>query len=150
MAANCYAVGSPTVGAQYPEAAKKFLIFLLTKDQLVNFSLTNFPHLIPPLRSIQEDVAQKGADRLGGRVEMARTAFDTTNGMDFDSEAGATIKDGKLVRSGVLNPYIGPIIARGIPATVLQRVVLNGESPEAAAKWGAEQMKQVVQDLKTQ
>ncbi len=53
-----------------------------------------------------------------------------------------------MIRSGVTNPYIGAIVARGIPAEVLQRVVLQGEDPAAAAAWGQEEMQSIVDDLK--
>src|SRR3546814_7511356 len=85
-----------------------------------------------------------GADLIGGRQDLARLAFDTSNSLDFDSEAGAAVVDGKLVKSGVINPYIGPIIARGIPASVVQKVVIEKQDPADAAAWGAEQMKRLV------
>ena len=89
-----------------------------------------------------------GAPALGGRGDVARLSFDTSHSLDFESEAGAVFKDGKVVKSGVVNPYIGSIVARGIPAEVVQRVVLEGEDPAKAAAWGQERMKRVVDDLK--
>ena len=103
------------------------------------FSLTAFPHLIPPLKSVQPEVITKGSANLNGREEISRIAFDTSNSLDFDSEAGAKFEDGKVVRTGEVNRLIGSIVARNIPAEVLQRVVLQGEDPAAAAAWGQEQ-----------
>jgi ABC-type glycerol-3-phosphate transport system substrate-binding protein len=145
--ANSFALASEKVGAKNIDAARKFLKFLTTGDRLVDFSLTAFPHLIPPLKSVQPAVIAKGAPLLGGRDDIAKVAFDTSNSLDFDTEAGAKFEDGKVVRTGEVNHLIGSIVARDIPAQVLQRVVLQGEDPAAAAAWGQEQMQQVVNDL---
>ncbi|MCP8939980.1 sugar ABC transporter substrate-binding protein [Alsobacter sp. SYSU M60028] len=145
---NSFAVASAAVGAKNIEGAKKFLQYLITGDRLRDFSMTAYPHLVPPLKSVQDKVVEAGAKELGGRQELARLAFDTSNSLDFDSEAGAVVKDGKVVKSGVINPYIGSIVARGIPAAVVQRVVLEGEDPAKAAAWGHDQMKRVVDELK--
>jgi multiple sugar transport system substrate-binding protein len=146
--ANGFALASPAVGAKNTEAARKFLEFIVTGERLKNFSLTAFPHLIPPLRDVQDEVVKAGSPRLGGRDEFARLAFDTTNSLDFESEAGAVFKDGQVVKSGMVNPFIGSIVARGIPAEVVQRVVLEGEDPAKAAAWGEERMKRIVDELK--
>ncbi len=146
--ANGFALASPAVGAKNVDAARKFLKFIVTGERLKKFSMTAFPHLIPPLKDVQEEVIKAGAPVLGGREDVARLSFDTSNSLDFESEAGAVFKDGKVVKSGVVNPYIGSIVARGIPAEVVQRVVLEGEDPAKAAAWGQERMKRVVDDLK--
>jgi ABC-type glycerol-3-phosphate transport system substrate-binding protein len=147
--ANSFALASPTVGSKNVDAARKFLKFIVTGERLERFSLTAYPHLIPPLKGVQEKVIKAGATEvLGGREDMGRLSFDTSNSLDFESEAGAIFKDGKVIRSGVVNPYIGSIVARGIPAEVVQRVVLQGEDPAKAAAWGQERMKRVVDDLK--
>jgi multiple sugar transport system substrate-binding protein len=148
MSSNGYAIASPKVGAKNTAAAMKFLKFIVTGDRLRDFSLTAYPHLIPPLKSVQQAVITAGTPSLGGRADIGKTSFDLSNSLDFDDEAGATFVGGKVAKSGVNNPYIGPIIARGIPAQVVQRVVINGEDPAKAAAWGAEQMQNIVDDLK--
>jgi multiple sugar transport system substrate-binding protein len=145
---NSFAIASPQVGAKNTEAAKKFLKFIVSGDRLRDFSLTVYPHMIPPLKSVQQSVIAAAKDKLGGRADLARTSFDLSNSLTFETEAGARVEGGKIVKSGVYNPYIGPIVARHIPAQVVQRVVANGEDPAAAAAWGAKQMQQVVDDLK--
>lgn len=145
---NSFAIASPQVGAKNTEAAKKFLRFIVSGERLRDFSLTVYPHMIPPLKSVQQAVIAAAKDKLGGRADLARTAFDLSNSLTFETEAGARVVDGKLVKSGVYNPYIGSIVARHIPAQVVQRVVASGEDPATAAAWGAKQMQQVVDDLK--
>ncbi|OSQ36014.1 hypothetical protein TMES_19560 [Thalassospira mesophila] len=146
--ANSFALSSEAVGAKNIDAARKFLKFIVSGDRLKEFSLTVHPHLIPPLKDVQEEVIKDGAASLKGREEIARIAFDTSNSLDFESEAGAQFKDGKVIRSGVINPYIGSIVARGIPAEVVQRVVFQDETPEDAAAWGQKRMQDIVDNLK--
>lgn len=144
LSTNSYAVASTSVGGKNPEQAKKFLKFILSAERMRNFSLTAFPHLIPPLKSIQKEVINAGLAQLGGRKELAMIPFDTSNSLDFENEAGATFVNGEVKKSGVINPYIGSIVARGIPAEVVQRVVINNEEPEKAAAWGAARMNALV------
>lgn len=146
--ANSFAIASEAVGAKNIEAAKEFLEFIVSGQRLQDFSLTVFPHLIPPLKDVQERVKATGSKSMGGREEFGLVAFDTSNALDFESEAGALFEDGKVTRSGVVNPYIGSIVARGIPAEVVQRVVLLGEDPATAAAWGQQKMEALLKDLK--
>lgn len=147
--ANSFALATPAVGAKNVDAARKFLKFLVTGEQLAKFSLTAFPHLIPPLTDVQEEVVKEGSAKiLSGREEIARISYDTSNALDFETEAGAKFENGKVIRSGAVNPYISSIIARHIPAEVLQRVVLQGEDPAAAAAWGQKRMEDLVKSLK--
>jgi ABC-type glycerol-3-phosphate transport system substrate-binding protein len=143
-----YAIASPEFGGKHQAEAKKFVQFLMSGDRPLKFALTAFPHLIPTRKSVQEASIKEGASLIGGRVDMARTAFDVSNGLDFSTEAGAKIENGKLVLSGVENPYIGSIIARHIPAQAVQRVIFEGEDPAAAAKWGQAEMVRMVGELK--
>jgi ABC-type glycerol-3-phosphate transport system substrate-binding protein len=144
-----YAIASERFGGKHQAEAKKFVQFLMSGDRPLQFALTAFPHLIPTLKSVQESSIKEGAPLIGGRVDMARTAFDVSNGLDFSTEAGARIENGKVVLSGVVNPYIGSIIARHIPAQAVQRVIFENEDPAAAAKWGAAEMVRMVEDLKS-
>jgi ABC-type glycerol-3-phosphate transport system substrate-binding protein len=148
LSTNSYAIASPKTGARHTEAAMKFLKFIVSGERARDFALTAFPHMIPPIKSQQEAVLAAGKPLLAGRDDIGRTSFNVANALDFDQEAGATFSGGKVVKSGVNNPYIGAIVARGIPAQVVQRVVINGEDPAKAAAWGAAQMKALVQDLK--
>lgn len=146
--ANGFALASEAVGAQNIEAAREFLRFITSRERVADFSLTAFPHLVPPLKDAHQEVIERGTPMLDGRSEFAEMAFDTSNGLDFETEAGARIENGNVVRSGVVNPYIGSIIARHIPAEVVQRVVLMGEDPAEAAAWGQARMQEIVDDLR--
>ena len=52
----------------------------------------------------------------------------------------------KIVNNGY-NPYMGAIIAANIPSLVVQRVILNNESPESAVKWGHGEIEKIVKEL---
>lgn len=148
---NSFAIASPAVGAKNTAEAQKFLEFIVSGERLRDFSLTVFPHMIPPLKSVQAMVIEAAKDKLGGGsnpAELGKVAFDLSNSMSFEDEAGAAWVDGKLVKAGLDNPYIGAIVARHIPAQVVQRVLINGEAPAAAAAWGAQEMQKIVDDLK--
>lgn len=148
VSADSFSLGTPAVGANHLAAAKKFVEYIVSGQRAVDFALTRFPHLIPPLKSDQPNVKQAGLPLLKGRPEFADLAFDTSNGLDFHTEAGAVLKDGKVIESGITNPYMGAIISRDIPAMVVQKVVLQDEDPAKAAAWGQAQMEKIVGDLK--
>ena len=144
---NNLALSTPAVGGRNADAARRFMRFLLTGERLRDFAMLVYPHMIPPLRSVQQDVIRSAPGNVIG-ANLAQVAYAIDNGLNFESEAGARFVDGRVVRSGVDNPFIGPIIARNIPAQVVQRVVLRGEDPARAAAWGAEEMRKLVADLK--
>ena len=81
---NSFAISSPDFGAAHTEAAKKFLRFLFQRQQMVDLSLTAFPHFVPPLLSVRQEVLEKGAAKVGGRMEIGQAAFDTANGLDLE------------------------------------------------------------------
>lgn len=145
---NSFAIASERVGAKNIQAAKTFLKYILTGDRAAEFSLTAYPHLIPPLKSVRNHpLVQQGIPALKDRPDLAKMAYDTSNSLDFENEAGARIVDGKVI-PGVANPYIGVIVARDLPALIVQRVVLQGQDPAEAVKWGAAEMRRIVNDLR--
>jgi ABC-type glycerol-3-phosphate transport system substrate-binding protein len=148
LSINLYSIASPEFGGKQQDAAKKFVKYLLTGDRMKNFALTAFPHLIPPLKSVQAETIKEGAPLLANRAEFGEIAFDVSNSLEFVMSSGAKFENGKVIQSGVVNPYIGAIIARNIPASVVQRVIVDGEDPAEAAKEGAEEMQAVVDELK--
>lgn len=147
VSADSYSLASAEAGAKNIDAAKKFLVYLVTGDRVKDFQLTAFPHLVPPLRSVHQAVVEEGSVALGGRTEFAQQAFDTANSLEVNIEAGAKIADGKVTR-GEFNPYVQAVFTRNIPAMVVQRVVLEGEDPAAAAAWGHAQIEEAVADLR--
>jgi ABC-type glycerol-3-phosphate transport system substrate-binding protein len=147
--ANNLALASEKVGSRSIAAAKEFLLYILTGNRAVDFALTAYPHLIPPTASVRADPRLlAGTPQLKGREDLAEASFDISNTLDFESEAGATIVDGKVVTTGVVNPLIGAIIARDIPAQIVQQVLLQDRAPAEAIAWGQEQMTAALKSIK--
>jgi multiple sugar transport system substrate-binding protein len=150
VSTNSFAISSPEVGAKNQDEAKKFLKYLITGERLKEFSYTAFPHLVPPLKSIQKEMVNgEYPERFKGRDDLVSIAFDTSSSTDLPIEAGMIVNgDGSIKFSGQINPYIGSVIARDIPAQVVQMVLLKNISPEEAAKWGQEEMEKIVAEIK--
>jgi ABC-type glycerol-3-phosphate transport system substrate-binding protein len=146
---NSFAIASERVGARNIEAAKRFLAFIISGERSVDFSLTAFPHFIPPLASVRANARLlSGTPELAGRQDLAQASFSIADTLDFETEAGASFAGGRMTPSGVVNPFIGSIVARDIPALVMQRAVLQGQAPAEAVKWGAAEMQRVLADLR--
>ena len=147
---NGYGVGSPKFGAKNVEEGKKFLKYLLTDQRMVEFSLSAHPHTIPPQKKLQKDnrLLKSKVHPLGSRPDLVAINYDLKNAVDFISDAGLQCNNGKvkIVNNGY-NPYMGAIIAANIPSQVVQRVILNNESPESAVKWGHGEMEKIVKEL---
>jgi multiple sugar transport system substrate-binding protein len=145
-----YAVFNEKVGVKPAEqdAAKKFLKYLLTGKAATDFALTVPGHLIPPyLPTLQDDHLWNGSPLMTSHKPEITLLYDTSNSLDYVTEAGATITAEK-VTPGQVNPY-WPAVDGGlvIPAMV-QRVLVQNETPKAAVEWGATEIKRVVDDAR--
>ena len=147
---NGYGVGSPKFGAKNVEEGIKFLKYLLTDQRMVEFSLSAHPHTIPPQKSLQSDprLLESKVHPLGSRPDLVAINYDLENAVDFISDAGMYCDNGKvvIVNNGY-NPYMGAIIAANIPSQVVQRVILNNESPKSAVEWGHAEIEKIVKEM---
>ena len=71
--------------------------------------------------------------------------FDTSNSLDYGTEAGATITAEK-VTPGPFNPNWPPVDGGLVIPAMVQRVVVQNESPKAAVEWCVGEIKRVVAD----
>ena len=150
VSTNSYAIPSEKAGAQEVGLAKEFLEFLLSQDENRKFQLARGAADVPPLKSLVTDKAMMDAGSLAGREDIADVGNDLSSNLEFDREAGATFDaDGNVHEAGIVNPYMTSVITRNIPAQVVQKVVLEGISPKDAAAWGADQIKALVADIKS-
>ena len=137
-------------GAKNVEEGKKFLKYLLTDQRMVEFSLSAHPHTIPPQKSLQSDprLLESKVHPLGSRPDLVAINYDLENAVDFISDAGMYCDNGKvvIVNNGY-NPYMGAIIAANIPSQVVQRVILNNESPKSAVEWGHAEIEKIVKEM---
>ena len=124
---------------------------MLTGERMIEFSLSAHPHTIPPQKVLQSDdrLLRSKVHPLGSRPDLVAMNYDIENASDFISDAGMYIENGKTIRpNNGYNPYMGGIIGKHIPAQVVQRVLLKGESIEDAVEWGHKEMEKIVSDIK--
>ena len=147
---NGYGVSPENMGNASVEESLKFLKYMLTGERMIEFSLSAHPHTIPPQLVLQSDdrLLRSKVHPLGSRPDLVAINYDIENSSDFISDAGMYIENGKTIRpNNGYNPYMGGIIGKHIPAQVVQRVLLNGESPQDAVKWGEAEIKKIVADV---
>jgi hypothetical protein len=73
--------------------------------------------------------------------------FNTANSLDYITEAGATITADK-VTPGPVNPYWPAVDSSLVVATMVQKVVVQNETPKSAVEWGATEIKRLVDEAK--
>jgi multiple sugar transport system substrate-binding protein len=151
VSTNSYAIPSEKVGGDQIGLAKEFLKFLMSKDEQRKFQLARGAADVPPLKSLvsESDMMSKGA--LAGRSDIASVGDNLSQTLEFDREAGAIFDaSGKVVRANpvIINPYMAAVIGRNVPAQVVQKVLLENASPEDAPAWGADQIKDIVEEIK--
>jgi len=145
---DTYAIFNEKVGVTPAEqdAAKKFLKYLLTGKAATDFALTVPGHLIPPyLPTLKDDNLWSGSPLMTSHKPEVTLLFDTSNSLDYGTEAGATITADK-VTPGAFNPNWPPVDGGLVIPAMVQRVVVQNESPKAAVEWCVGEIKRVVAD----
>lgn len=145
---NSMALASEKIGGKHVPEAKKFLAYFFGSKYYRDYLLARGGQDISPLKSLASDQSLIAETSIyGKRPDLAKVAFDVSNTLDFDADAGATFSGGNVKPGGRLNPYIAAVISRNIPATTVQKVLIEKMSPEEAAKWGAAEFEKVIADL---
>jgi len=136
----------------YPEESKKFLEFFFTGDRLARFLLTVPGHLIPPTNDLAETILNSDNEYVTKYKDDVQTLFDVaSNGADPTVMMGAVNTE-----TCEFNPTYNPmpwsseIFARSptIVGEMLQRIVVNGETPEAAWEWAYTEMERIANEWK--
>jgi ABC-type glycerol-3-phosphate transport system substrate-binding protein len=142
-----YAVFS---GSKNPEEGKKFLAFLTQPENMLIFAHTVPGHIVPPLKSILKLPELYENPLIKKHPEDIKILFGAGDyGLDGGSEAGASPdKEGVVRKSGVFNPYMSDIYTANVREMVAQKHVLQNVPAEEAVKWGAEEMKRIVEERK--
>ena len=73
--------------------------------------------------------------------------YNGENALQYFTDAGAKITAEK-VTPGQLNPYWPAIESSLVIATMVQRCLIQNETPKAAVEWGATEMKRLVEEAK--
>ena len=134
-------------GSEVKEEAKKWLEFLTTSQESLQFLQTVPGHLLPPINDdeIVEEYAkdpllEKHPDDLEVILKSAEIAIDQVG------ESGA-IQDGKVVHDRIVNPYMNQISQRNIISQMVQKVVLEGEDPQAALDWAEAEILNIMESM---
>lgn len=131
------------------EAAKKFLKHILTGKTATDFALTVPGHLIPPhLDTVKDPNLWEGHPLMKSHKAEIEWLFNTSNSLDYITEAGATITAEK-VTAGTVNDLWPAVDAALVIPTMVQRALIQNEEPKAAVEWGAAEMKRLVEDARS-
>jgi ABC-type glycerol-3-phosphate transport system substrate-binding protein len=139
-------------GTLYPNEAKQFLQFFFTGDRLARFELTVPGHLIPPTNDLAATIVASDNEYVTKHKADVETLFAVASyGADPTVMMGAVDTE-----SCTFNPVYNPmpwsseIFARSptIDAEMLQRIVVNSETPESAWEWAYTEMEKIANDWK--
>lgn len=145
---NSFAVATQEFGNDNVDESKNFVQFLVSADRIREFSLTAYPHMIPPLKGVQEELLNSSNIVNDRAPQLARRSMDVSNTMDFTTEAGATVEDGEVKLTGRFNPYSAAVTSRAIGANMVQNVLIRGMDSDAAVAQGVEDLESAVEEMK--
>jgi len=135
---------------KYPEATKKFLKFLITGEPCARFLLTVPGHILPALKSVQKLWLAADNEIIRDHPESMKVLAEATSyGTSFSLNAGGIDPVNLRTRwTGKINPY-GPLY-RGneVGTRIIQKVLIEGATPEEAIKWGAEELNRLIEEAK--
>jgi multiple sugar transport system substrate-binding protein len=147
---DTYAIFNEKVGVSPAEqqAGKLVLKHLLTGKAATDFALTVPGHLLPPyLDTLKDPHLWDGHPLMKSHKAEVEWLYTTTNGLDYITEAGATITAEK-VTPGNVNPYWPAIDSSMVIPTMVQKVLVQNEAPKSAIEWGVTEMKRLVDEAK--
>jgi multiple sugar transport system substrate-binding protein len=147
---DTYAVFNEKAGVSpaEQEAAKQVLKHMLTGKTATNFALTVPGHLLPPhLDTLKDPNLWEGHPLMKSHKAEIEWMYNTSNSLDYITEAGATITAEK-VTPGPVNPHWPAVDSSLVVATMVQKVLVQNESPKSAVEWGATEIKRLVDESK--
>jgi multiple sugar transport system substrate-binding protein len=137
----------------HPEEAKEFLKFFLSPEQLSKLLISVPGHLIPPTYSAAEYLAGMDHEYMAKYKSDVETLYAVA-----DLNADPALNMGAVdVESCTFEPTVNPMPWMGacspsvpIDSELIQRVVIEGESPEEAWQWAIEQWKTCSEEWKAE
>jgi multiple sugar transport system substrate-binding protein len=135
------------------EAAKEFAHYLIAgmNGEIITRLCASVPtHLIPPIKSMATSPAymnlpgtQTWSDAYADYLDM----LDNQIGGSPELMAGMQVVDGQMVWSGTVNPIAGHVIGKQIWQEMLQKVIVGGETAEAALDWAIAEIEATMIEL---
>ncbi|NPV75423.1 MAG: sugar ABC transporter substrate-binding protein [Anaerolineae bacterium] len=113
------------------ELAKEFIEFIMQEEYLIPFLLTVPVHLTPPLKSLQYSDAYMSHPLIQSHKEDMDLVYEA-------AQYGRSL--GWESPNHPPNPYAGALNNSYILVDMIQKILLQNESPETATKWAEEQI----------
>lgn len=138
---------------KFPEEAKELLKYWFTGDRLSRFLLTVPGHLIPPTYPMDEATLESDNEYLTRYTEDVSVLFASqeTNADPAWNMGAVDTETCTLNASFNPMPWAGCVIGDApIDAAMIQRVVVNGEDPEAAWQWAIAEMQKCADTWKAE
>jgi len=148
-----YSMYSAAGNTKHPEAAKKWIEFLLEGRNNVRILLTVPGHLYPTTPEQEKAFFESGneiieADDFAYIMWKNFIAVKKYGYYPILNAGGIDMEDCKLVATGVPNPYLSVIVAKNIIPEAVQEVLLGESTPEEAVEKAAEKMKKALMEAK--
>ncbi|HIC87782.1 MAG TPA: extracellular solute-binding protein [Anaerolineae bacterium] len=139
---------------KWPKEALEFVKFMLTGDRVVRFLLTVPGHLSPPYAGLEELVLKSDHPYIKEYGEQVAFLFSRAGKGASPSSFMGFIDPDTCEPDFTLQivPWGGRVFGGhdSVPALVIQRIAVKGETPEQAHQWGVEEFKKRVDEWKSE
>ena len=130
-AVTSYAIGSTV---QHPEEAKKFLEYLFTGDQLLQYAMGVPGHIAPAIKSVQAQMLEQDNPYIKEHRDWVETILEATT--YFNAEAqnmGSITEECAFEKSLVPMPWSSRVMGQApVTSTMFQRIQLQDTPVEEA------------------
>jgi ABC-type glycerol-3-phosphate transport system substrate-binding protein len=130
-AVTSYAIGSTV---RHPEEAKKFLKYLFTGDQLLQYAMGVPGHIAPAIKSVQAQLLEQDHPYINEYRDWVETILEATT--YFNAEAqnmGSITEDCRFEKSLVPMPWSSRVMGQSpLTSTMFQRIKLQDVPVEEA------------------
>ena len=131
-------------GAQWPEEALAFVEYMLTGDRVVRFLMTVPGHLAPPYSGLDDQVMSYEHPYLEEYGDQVAFLFGRAGKGTFASLSMGFINPDTCEKDYTVEPV--PWAAKifggneAVPSLMIQRIFVEGETPEEAHQWALEEL----------
>jgi len=130
-AVTSYSIGSTV---RHPEAAKKFLKFLFTGDQLLTYSMGVPGHIAPAIKEVQARMLEQDDPYIKNYRDWVETILEATTYFNAEAQNMGSIKDDcTFEKSLVPMPWSARVMGQSpVVSTMFQRISLQDVPVEEA------------------
>jgi ABC-type glycerol-3-phosphate transport system substrate-binding protein len=133
--------------SKHKDTAKEIMKFITTGDAFAKFMLTIPSHILPAYKPNADLDLYWEDPFIKANIDKVKTLLGITEyGISMELEAGAKVVDGKLVqKEGIFNPIFADMQAQRIIAQAVQKHLIEGWTPKAAADWGQDEIERFIE-----